>query len=148
MRKRHRRELRRVVAYLVSGGAGFWTGYGVFALCDKALGLSLFWSKLAAYLTVVILNFFLERYWVFWQRNPNRQITRVSIRYVILLGLNFGIDYSIVRGLKALGVTPYLGQFVSAGFFTLWNYLWYRNWVFRRGVARYSVAASAAVTHE
>jgi hypothetical protein len=36
----------------------------------------------------------------------------------------------IVASLKSVGLTPYLGQFVSSGFFTIWNYFWYRFWVF------------------
>jgi hypothetical protein len=40
------------------------------------------------------------------------------------------IDYGIVGGLERIGITPYIGLFVAAGFFTAWNYLWYRFWVF------------------
>jgi hypothetical protein len=40
------------------------------------------------------------------------------------------LDYAIVGGLVWLGLTPYLGLFVAAGFFTFWNYFWYRYWVF------------------
>jgi hypothetical protein len=40
------------------------------------------------------------------------------------------IDYLIILGLKKIGISPYIGQFVSAGFFWGWNFFWYRFWVF------------------
>jgi hypothetical protein len=53
-------------------------------------------------------------------------------KYTILTIFNFGLDYLIVGGLKHLGISPYVGLFISAGFFTVWNYLWYRFWIFLR----------------
>jgi hypothetical protein len=44
---------------------------------------------------------------------------------------NIPIDYAIVGGLKWLGVTPFLGLWISSLFFTVWKWLWYKHWVFR-----------------
>lgn len=123
-------ELVRIVEYLVSGGAYFWTGYAVFAVADQLLGFSLWWAKLVANLAGWTVNFLLQRYWVF--RNPHLKghMAEVTGRYVAITLVNFVLDYFIVAGLKAIGITPYIGQFVSAGFFTVWNYLWYKYWVF------------------
>jgi hypothetical protein len=30
-----------------------------------------------------------------------------------------------------IGISPYYGMFIAAGYFTIWNYLGYRFWVFR-----------------
>jgi len=38
--------------------------------------------------------------------------------------------YLIIAWLRHFGITPYAGFFISAGFFTVWSYLWYRYWVF------------------
>jgi putative flippase GtrA len=46
--------------------------------------------------------------------------------------VNFLLDLAIVGGLRAAGLTPYLGQFASAGFFTVWNYVLFKLWVFQR----------------
>lgn len=115
---------------MISGGAYFWTGYLVFFICDKGLGLSLWWAKLAANVFGWIVNFILQRYWVFKNPNLNKHQTEVTTRYIIITLADFVIDYFIVRGLKTIGITPYIGQFISSGFFTVWNYLWYRFWVF------------------
>ncbi len=116
--------------YMISGGAYFWVGYLVFFAADKGLGWNLFWAKLAANIIGWTINFLLQRYWVF--KNPDLQdkLAQTTGRYIFITLVNFGLDYLIVAGLKTVGITPYIGQFISSGFFTVWNYLWYRFWVF------------------
>ncbi len=130
LKKKQKLELIRITEYMISGGAYFWTGYLVFFVCDQLLGLNLWWAKLAANLSGWTVNYVLQRYWVFNNKRLKKHQTEVTKRYIIITGVNFMLDYLIVAGLKAAGLTPYLGQFVSAGFFTVWNYLWYKYWVF------------------
>jgi len=124
------RELVRVGEYLVSGGVYFWSGYLVFFLCDKWLGLSLWWAKLTANVVGWTVNFMLQRYWVFKNPQMAKHQVEVTGRYVVITLVDFVLDYLIVWGLRNIGITPYIGQFISAGFFTVWNYVWYRTWVF------------------
>lgn len=128
--KKNRSELIRIAQYMVSGGAFFWTGYLVFFLGDQVLGLSLWWAKLVANLSGWTVNYILQRHWVFNEKSRRGNRKQVTVRYAVITLVNFVLDYFIVAGLKGLGLTPYLGQFVSAGFFTVWNYLWYKLWVF------------------
>jgi putative flippase GtrA len=122
--------LKQITYYLISGGAYFATGYIVFFICDKGLHLNLWWAKLSANIIGWIINYILQRYWVFNNKHLSSQKIEVTYRYVIITAIDFVIDYLIVRELKTNGLTPYLGQFVSAGFFTVWNYYWYKYWVF------------------
>ena len=129
--KKWRSEIKRLIAYSITGGAWFWSGYLTFALCYETFGLTLFWAKLIANLVGITVNFILERIWVFDRGRKNKKLTVVTERYFILTVINLFIDYLIVRGLQDyLGISPYIGQFVSAGFFYGWNYLWYKYWVF------------------
>ncbi len=130
MRKRTKKLIIQFAEYMISGGAYFWTGYLIFFIADKGLGWSLFWAKLAANIVGWTVNFVLQRYWVF--RNPELKghLGATTGRYMAITLVNFGLDYLIVAGLKDIGITPYIGQFISSGFFTVWNYLWYRFWVF------------------
>ena len=125
-------ELVRLVQYSLVGGAWFWSGYAMFAVCDQLIGLNLFWAKLIANLFGLSVNFVLERLWVFDDKKQRiKKLTIVTERYITLTILNLFIDYLIVWSLRNFfGVTPYIGQFVSAGFFWAWNYVWYRYWVF------------------
>lgn len=150
LKKNQKTELVRFVEYCITGGAYFWSGYAVFAFCDKGLHWSLWWAKLSANIVGVSVNFALERWWVFRGKAARKNITQVTWRYVAITGVNFVLDYYIIRGLKSVGITPYIGQFISAGFFTGWNWFWYRFWVFsaatkapvRRRVATVPVLAS------
>ena len=129
--KKRRKLIVQFVEYMISGGAYFWSGYLVFFLTYSKLAWGLWWAKLAANVFGWTVNFLLQRYWVF--RNPHLKghLGVVTGRYMVITLVDFVMDYFIVFGLKKyLGLTPYLGQFVSAGFFTGWNYFWYRFWVF------------------
>ena len=130
IKKWQKLELKKIIEYVVSGGAYFWSGYLVFFIADKKLGLGLWWAKLLANIVGVTVNFILERWWVFGGKDKRKNINQVTGRYVFITLVNFVIDYFIVRGLKSIGISPYIGQFFSAGFFAVWNYLWYRFWVF------------------
>jgi len=122
---------------LVSGGAFFWSGYAAFAVFDAVFGWPLFVAKQLANLVGLTVNYVLEDQWVFKneRRAQNHQRRRTS-RYIAITFINFGIDYIIVATLKKDGLTPYLGQFVSAGFFTIWNFVWYKYWVFAQHPSR------------
>ncbi|MDB5163567.1 MAG: hypothetical protein JWS12_184 [Candidatus Saccharibacteria bacterium] len=136
LKKNQRREVTRFVEYMISGGAYFWSGYLTFFVIDKGLHGSFFWAKSVATLLGWTVNYLLQRFWVF--RNPQlrKHQTQVTGRYITITLVDFVLDYLIVYGLKQAGVTPYIGQFVSSGFFTVWNYLWYKLWVFPEKFAK------------
>lgn len=129
-RKKQKREVKRITEYMISGGAYFWSGYLVFFVIDQLLHGSFFWAKSISTLAGWMVNYLLQRYWVFNNPKLKKHEMEVTDRYILITLVNFVLDYLIVWGLKNVGVTPYIGQFVSSGFFTVWNYLWYRLWVF------------------
>jgi putative flippase GtrA len=139
MKKRNRRLLIQFVEYMISGGAYFWSGYALFAVLWSGLGWSLWWAKLSANIFGWTVNFLLQRYWVFNNKSLKGHQTAVTGRYIFITLLDFLLDYLIVASLKAFGITPYIGQFVSSGFFTVWNYFWYRFWVFPEKLAKRKV---------
>lgn len=130
LRKKQKKELTRIAEYMVSGGAYFWSGYASFFVIDKIIGASFFWAKSVSTLVGWVVNYLLQRYWAFNNPKLKAHQTEVTTRYVIITLVDFVLDYLIVFGLKEVGITPYIGQFIAAGFFTVWNYLWYRFWVF------------------
>ena len=144
-----RKEIIQLAEYLISGGLYFWTGYLVFALCWSVAGWSLWWAKLSANLVGWTFNYLMQRYWVFKNDDLRDHKTEVTGRYIFITLVDFVMDYLIVAGLKAQGVTPYIGQFVSAGFFTGWNYFWYRFWVFpdKFGKHRVKITATRIFAH-
>lgn len=143
------KKLVQFIEYLFSGGAYFWIGYGVFALCWSVLDWSLWWAKLAANLTGWTVNYLLQRHWVFNNPQLQQHRTEVTGRYIFITAVDFILDYLIVAGLKGFGVSPYIGQFISAGFFTGWNYFWYRFWVFpnRLDERKFKVTIARILAH-
>jgi putative flippase GtrA len=117
--------------YLVGGGVWFVSGYIVFSVCYGLWGWSWWTAKLLADVIGWALNYVIQRYWAFQNPALNGHEVRISFRYLLLLGLNVVIDFAIVGGLKHVGVSPFIGLFVAASFFTLWNFLWYRLWIFK-----------------
>lgn len=130
IRKKQQREVKRITEYMVSGGAYFWSGYAMFFVLDQYIGLNLWWAKLFANITGWLVNYALQRYWVFNNPKLAKHQTEVTTRYLTITGVNFVLDYFIIAGLKGVGITPYIGAFISSAFFTVWNYLWYKLWVF------------------
>lgn len=134
-KKAPKTEVRRITEYMISGGAYFWSGYGMFFVVDKLFGASFFWAKSISTLTGWTVNYVLQRYWAFNNPALKKHQTEVTGRYVAITLIDFVLDYLIVWGLTNISIAgfsinPYVGQFISAGFFTVWNYVWYRFWVF------------------
>lgn len=138
--KKRRSEITRFVEYMISGGAYFWSGYLTFFVLDKGVHASFFWAKSLATLIGWTINYLLQRYWVFKNPQLKKHVTEVTGRYIFITLVDFVLDYLIVYSLKLVGVSPYIGQFISSGFFTIWNYVWYRFWVFPDKFAKHRKA--------
>jgi putative flippase GtrA len=119
----------RFTKYMAGGSLYFWVGYGVFALCYSVFGWNWLPAKIAADVIGWTLNYLVQRLWAFSDRKSMSEMKHAS-RYVIIESIGFVLDYLIIGGLNAIGVTPYLGFFISAGFFTVWSWFWYKYWVF------------------
>lgn len=116
--------------YMVGGGVYFWSAYGVFAGLYSGVGWAWFPAKIISDLTGSTLAYFVQRYWAFNSKRLMGHEAQTIKKFSIVTIASYIIDYAIIWGLDSAGVSPYLGFFVAAGFFTVWNYLWYRFWVF------------------
>jgi putative flippase GtrA len=122
--------LVRFAKYLVGGGLYFWIGYAILVITYGELHWRWWRAKLLGDVVGWSLNYVVQRYWAFASRGLRLHEMQHAVRYMALTAVNFVIDYLIVGGLQAAGITPYIGFFVSSGFFMFWNFLWYRYWVF------------------
>lgn len=124
--------------YLAGGSVYFWTGYAVFALGYSVFHWWWLWAKIAADIVGWSLNYLVQRYWAFASDHLKLSEMQHVGRYIIIEAVGFVLDYLIIAGLDRIGITPYIGFFVSAAFFTVWSYLWYKYWVFpeNRGIIK------------
>ena len=142
--KKNRKLIVQFVEYMVSGGVYFWTGYGFFALFWSVFDWSLWWATITSSVIGWSVNFVLQRYWVFKNPQLKKHMGAVTGRYIFITLVDFVMNYYILYGLNQIGISPYIGQFISSGFFTVWNYLWYRFWVFPEHMAKKRVKITPA----
>jgi putative flippase GtrA len=128
--KNYRKLIIQFVEYMISGGVYFWVGYVLLDYLYYLSHWSLWWSTIVSNVIGWTANYILQRFWVFNNKTLKAHKTQVTNRYIIITLLDFILNYFILFGLKAVGITPAIGQFISSGFFTVWNYLWYKFWVF------------------
>lgn len=128
--KQNRKLAVQFVEYMVSGGVYFWVGYGILDYLYYAAHWSLWWSTIVSNVIGWSVNFVLQRFWVFNNKSLKGHQTQVTSRYIIITLVDFVLNYFILFGLKGIGITPAIGQFISSGFFTVWNWVWYKYWVF------------------
>lgn len=116
----------------LAGNILFWVTYLGGAFLHEVLG----WSNTAAIPTASIvahlLFFFANKNWVFSTKTGKQKTNDEIMRFVIFMGFNYFLNLTIVLGLERyLSITPYIGQFISAFFFTFWTWLGLKFWVFR-----------------
>lgn len=118
-------------AYFHLGGAIFFAaGYLVFALLYGLLHWHWLLAKAIADLTGWSLNY-LVQYHLAFRDTAREQGHHKTLKKIVPFSLaNILIDYAIVGGLKLVGVSPFLGLWISSLFFTVWKWLWYKHWVF------------------
>ena len=124
------RRVPQFLRYLAGGSVYFWSGYAAFALCYSVLDWWWLWAKVAADAIGWSLNYVVQRYWAFASPHLKLREMQHAGRYIFISVVGLVLDYAIIAGLNAVGVTPYIGFFIAAGFFTVWNFLWYKYWVF------------------
>ena len=124
-----KRNIFQFAKYMAGGSLYFWVGYLVFAICYS--GLHWWWlpAKIAADAIGWTSNYIVQRFWAFKDQIHLSEMQHAG-RYVFIESIGFVLDYLIIAGLNAVGITPYIGFFISAAFFTVWSWLWYKYWVF------------------
>lgn len=116
----------------VAGNILFWGTYiGYFLLFELAE-----WGYMEALVTASLVSHFLffiaNKEWVFEDETGKRKTSIEAIRFALFMGLNFFINIGIITGLQQyFDISPYIGQFISAFFFTIWSFVGLKYWVFR-----------------
>ena len=125
-----RAKLLQFAKYMAGGSLYFWSGYAIFAICYSGLHYGWLPSKILADIVGWTLNYLVQRYWAFAPEGKHLSEMQHLGRYIFIETIGFGLDYAIIGGLNYIGISPYIGFFISSGFFTIWSYQWYKYWVF------------------
>jgi putative flippase GtrA len=138
LKKKNHKLVVQFVEYMVSGGVYFWIAYFLVIFLNNYFQSDLGWSKnksvwWASTIGNVIgwsVNFMLQRFWVFNNSNLKKHQTQVTGRYIFITLVDWVLNNFILIGLVTVGIPLQVGQFISSGFFTVWNWFWYKLWVF------------------
>ena len=125
-----RAKLLQFAKYMAGGSLYFWSGSAIFAICYSGFHYSWLPSKIAADIVGWTLNYLVQRYWAFAPEGKHLSEMQHVSRYVFIETIGFGLDYAIIGGLNYIHISPYIGFFISSGFFTVWSFFWYKYWVF------------------
>src|SRR5580698_9109157 len=127
--KINRSDSVRFFKYMVGGSIYFWVGYGVFALCYSGFHWKWLPAKILSDAIGWTLNYLVQRLWTFSDHISLGEMQHAG-RYVTIESIGFVMDYALIGGLVHIGISPYIGFFISGIFFTFWSFLWYKYWVF------------------
>lgn len=123
--------VKQFMIYNLGGAAFFVVGYGIFALLYGVFDLWWVFAKAIGDFCGWATNYLIQRHLVFHKEAKGQRERDILGKFTLISAVNLLIDYLIVGGLKLLGVSPFLGLWISSIFFTFWKYLWYKLWVFR-----------------
>lgn len=134
MKKRQKKKLIRAAIEFIklqlAGNILFWGTYIGYAISDQVFHQPHIAAIAIASLVAHAIFFMVSRDWVF-DRSGKRKPPRQIWRFIVFMGLNYFINIGIIYSLEIyFGITPYVGQFISAFFFTAWNYIGLKFWVF------------------
>lgn len=130
-KKPSKQSIIQFALYNLGGVAFFAIGYLVFVLLYGLLSWHWLIAKAIADLTGWTANYLIQRHVAFRHESKHHTERSLLKRFSIISILNVPLDYAIVGGLKWLGVSPFLGLWLSSLFFTIWKFAWYKWWVFR-----------------
>ncbi|MCA9327162.1 GtrA family protein [Candidatus Saccharibacteria bacterium] len=125
-----RQNILQFFYYNLGGVVFFASGYLVFILLYGALHWHWLIAKAIADLAGWALNYLVQHYLAFKHNAREQGHRKVLKKYVPFSLFNILLDYAIVGGLKWVGVSPFVGLWIAAIFFTFWKWFWYKYWVF------------------
>ncbi len=127
MVKISRKSLLQFLKYNFGGLLYFWSAWLIITFGTGKIGL--FWANIIGNMVGIVLNYLGQRLWTF--KDGDKTLFNSGWKFAVLTIVNLGISYLILKGLTTAGMELWLAQFVSAGFFTGWNWVLYKYWVFR-----------------
>ncbi|NBE50238.1 GtrA family protein [Streptomyces boluensis] len=129
--------------FLLVGGLCYAIDVGTLVLLHGGLQVPLAAATSVAFVTVLAVNFGLNRAFVF---RSGAMVGPAFVKYLTLVALNYFATIATVTGLTALGMSYVVAKTASTIVNAVANYGAFRWWVFRPSGARPRVISSAGRT--
>ncbi|HAC56286.1 TPA: hypothetical protein DCF80_02190 [Candidatus Saccharibacteria bacterium] len=127
------KNLIQFIKLQLAGNVLFWGTYIGFFVLYEIVELPEVTALAIASVIAHAAFFIVDKKWVFHEGEGRRKTGVELTRFIIFMGLNYFINLGIITGLSYyFDITPYIGQFIAAAFFTLWTFIGLKYWVFRK----------------
>lgn len=136
MKRPSKQTVWQFVFYNFGGLVFFLVGYALFALLYGVFHWHWLFAKMAADLVGWSLNYLIQRHIAFRSESKDQKEQKLLGKFTIFSLLNLGLDYALVGFLNWIGISPFLGLWISSLFFTVWKWLGYKHWVFKSPAER------------
>jgi putative flippase GtrA len=115
----------------IAGNIPFWGTYGINALLDKGFNVDKYQALLVATVLANAVFFVVDDRWVFKNSRGKRKESAEVWKFVIFMSFSALLTFNITWQLYSLlGISTYIGQFISAALSILWTFIGLRFWVF------------------
>lgn len=118
----------------LAGNIPFWGTYLGFMFFDKVMHLEELTGLAIATVASNIVFFIVDDKWVFTSKRGSqsqRKGRSEILKFVIFMSFNALLSLVLTHSWSEfLGITPYIGQFITGGVLTLWIFAGLRFWVF------------------
>ena len=137
MKKKQKQNLVRraweFVKLQLSGNILFWGGLGGTAFFKEFIGLPSVWALALGNIIAYVVFFLVDKHWVFSDKTGKRKASDEIFRFIIFMSAGYFINIFLVETVSQISsIGIYWSQFfVSTFFFTFFNWLGLRYWVFK-----------------
>jgi putative flippase GtrA len=118
-----------MLGYLTVGVLGFAVDFGLLVLLREMFRTPIWLAATVAFWSSLAVVFLTNKYVIFGTRGAGH---RQLARYLTLLGINYLVTLAVIALAERVGVGYQVGKVVAVAMTTVWNYLAYEFWVFRR----------------
>ena len=115
----------------LAGNIPFWGTYFGFMALDKIFGMPEFQALAIATVAANALFYIVDDKWVFADTGGRHTSKYEAVKFAIFISASAIVVFMITNALSMFGgISPYIGQFISAGLSTIWTFAGLRFWVF------------------
>lgn len=127
------KNLIQFIKLQLAGNILFWGTYIGFFLLHELADMPEVSALALASIVAHAAFFVVDKKWVFHEGEGRRKTNTEITRFIVFMGINYFINLGIITGLSYyFDITPYIGQFISALFFTFWTFIGLKYWVFKK----------------
>lgn len=120
-----------IIKFLVVGIVSFGVDYGMLLILHNMFAVELIAATTVAFLTGLVINFTLNKYWTFGAPGGAKQSTRQAMEYGMLVVANLLFTNVFISSLASIHLGPEITKPITTGVVMVTNYVVYRLIIFR-----------------